>query len=251
MKKFTCIIVCAAWLLPLSIITATCTSRETLTQTSHDGPRFTPPPGAETSEIKNLIDKAQAAIVGGAISSTLLADPEYMAAHEWPRFRKLIRDNAKSNQLTIVTKQESGEPLFVSGTIRNKAGESIKGALVYVYQTSGKGWYSDRAPHYSGNSGDEKHARLFGYLTTNQDGQYELRTIRPVGYPNSNLPAHIHIEIEAVGDEAPTFISEILFADDPRLTSEARERSLREGLVVFPVTRTNGEWRVQADFQIH
>ncbi|HEV7745779.1 MAG TPA: hypothetical protein VGO56_12345 [Pyrinomonadaceae bacterium] len=97
----------------------------------------------------------------------------------------------------------------------------------------------------------KKHARLFGYLTTNQAGQYELRTIRPVGYPNSTLPAHIHIEIEAAGNEPATIISEILFADDPRLTSEARERSQREGLVIFPVTRVNGEWRVQADFQIH
>lgn len=73
---------------------------------------------------------------------------------------------------------------------------------------------------------------------------------RPAGYPNSNLPAHIHIEIAVPGDEPRTFISEILFADDPRLTNEVRERSLREGLVIFPVTRsTNGEWRVQADFQ--
>jgi protocatechuate 3,4-dioxygenase beta subunit len=251
MKKFTCIIVCAAGLLPVTLITATCTPRTTLTQASADEPRFTAPPGTETPEIKNLIDKAQAALSGGTSSSALLADPEYMAAHEWPRFRKLIRDNGKSNQLTIVTKQEPGEPLFVTGTIRNKAGAPIKGALVYVYQTSGKGWYSDKAPHYSGNSGDEKHARLFGYLTTNQDGRYELRTIRPVGYPNSTLPAHIHVEIEAAGNEPATLISEILFADDPRLTSEARERSQREGLVIFPVTRTNGEWRVQADFQLH
>ena len=63
--------------------------------------------------------------------------------------------------------------------------------------------------------------------------------IRPLAYGSIEL------------SNAHTFISEILFADDPRLTSDVRERSLREGLVIFPVTRaTNGEWRVQGDFQI-
>jgi protocatechuate 3,4-dioxygenase beta subunit len=90
-----------------------------------------------------------------------------------------------------------------------------------------------------------------GYLNTNQNGLFEFRTIRPAGYPNSNLPAHIHVEVAVPGDEPHTFISEILFADDSRLTSDVRERSLREGLVIFGLTRaTNGEWRLQADFQI-
>lgn len=216
-----------------------------------DEPRFTAPPGLETPEVKKLIDKAEASFRSGdTTTSSLLTNAEYLPAHEWPRFRQLIRAHAGASQLAVVTAQEPGDPLFVTGTIRDKQGAPLKGALIYIYQTSAKGWYSDKAPHISGNSGDQKHARLFGYLNTNKNGQYEFRTIRPAGYPNSNLPAHIHIEIAVPGDEPHTFISEILFADDPRLTSEVRHRSLREGLVIFPVTRaTNGEWRVQADFQ--
>ena len=199
-----------------------------------------------------MIDKAEASFTNAdTTTSSLLANPEYIPAHEWPRFRQLIRAQATANQLTVVTAQEPGDPLVVTGTIRDKQGAPLNGALIYFYQTSGKGWYSDKAPHISGNSGDQKHARLFGYLNTNQNGQYEFRTVRPAGYPNSNLPAHIHIEIAIQGAEPHTFISEILFADDPRLTSDVRERSLREGLVIFPVTRaTSGEWRVQADFQV-
>jgi len=141
--------------------------------------------------------------------------------------------------------------MVVSGTIRNQQGEPLKGALIYAYQTSAKGWYSDKAPHISGMAGDEKYARLFGYLTTDQDGQYELRTIRPAGYPNSNLPAHIHLEIEAGGQEHRPLISEIQFDDDPRLTPEMRERSRRERLLIFPVARdAHGSQRVKADFRI-
>jgi protocatechuate 3,4-dioxygenase beta subunit len=258
MERYIYIIACSVWLLagcanhPANQNAAIAQS-QTPGQTSvADEPRFTPPPGVETPEVKKLIDKAQASLGGEENnSSLLLANPEYMPAHEWPRFRQLIRANAKAKQLTIVTPQEPGEPLVVTGTIRGQKGAPLKGALIYVYQTSAKGWYSDKAPHISGNSGDEKYARLFGYLNIDQNGQYEFRTIRPAGYPRSTLPAHIHIEIEASGNEPRSFISEILFADDPRLTAEARERSLREGLFIFPVTRAaNGDWHVQADFQI-
>ena len=70
-----------------------------------------------------------------------------------------------------------------------------KDALVYVYQTSAKGWYSARAPHLSGNGGDQGHARLFGYVVADERGRFEVRTIHPQGYPGTELPAHIHVEV--------------------------------------------------------
>ena len=254
MRRTLYIVACSAWLLSAcanASVNQPAASAQAQTS-AVDEPRFTTPPDSEAPEIKKLIDKAEASFTrSDTTTSSLLINPEYMPAHSWPRFRQLIRVRATAAQLTVITSQEPGEPLLVTGTIRDKAGAPLKGALIYVYQTSAKGWYSDKAPHFSGNSGDEKHARLFGYLNTNQNGQYEFRTIRPVGYPNSTLPAHIHIEIEVPGNEPHMFISEILFEDDPRLTSEVRERSLREGLVIFPVARgANGEWRVQADFRI-
>jgi len=214
-------------------------------------PRFTPPPGEETPEIKTLIDKAQAGLASEKLQATdLLVDQSFMPAHEWTRFRGLIRTHAIAKRTVIVTPQEPGDPLTVSGTLRNQQGDPIRDALIYVYQTSAKGWYSDKAPHVSGQSGDERHARLFAYLTTDEAGHYEFQTIRPAGYPNSNLPAHIHVEIEGKGNERRTLISEIRFADDPRLTPEMREASRRERFLVVPVKREGVAQRVVADFQL-
>jgi len=251
MRKSLCLIAYSLLFISLCIGDSV-NGHRTFGQAQTEEPRFTPPPGEETNEIRNLIDRAQLSLENArATTSSLLADPAFMAVHEYPRFRKLIRDHAKTNQATLVTPQEPGESMIVAGVIRDQQSRPIKDALVYVYQTSAKGWYSDKAPHISGMSGDEKYARLFAYLTTNRDGQYELRTIRPAGYPRSDLPAHIHIEIKAPGNERFALISEILFDDDPRLTKEMRARALREKLLIFPVKReANGVQRVKADFKL-
>src|SRR5262249_26019720 len=159
-----------------------------------DQTKFTEPPGQETEAVQKLIDQADAALRSGKSTTAILTDPSFLSAHEWPRFRKLIRESAQSSQVTIVTPKEPGKTLVVTGRVVDGDGRPLKQAVVYFYQTSAKGWYSDRAAHYKAVAGDARHARLFGYLKTDDEGRFELRTIRPVGYPDTDLPAHIHVE---------------------------------------------------------
>lgn len=108
----------------------------------------------------------------------------------------------------------------------------LNDALVYFYHTSDKGWYSDTAPHILMNEGDMGHARLFGYLKTDSKGQFEFETIRPKGYPNSDLPAHIHLMVWKDDQVVAGLPNELQFDDDPRLTPDRRSRSLREGNLI-------------------
>jgi protocatechuate 3,4-dioxygenase beta subunit len=99
--------------------------------------------------------------------------------------------------------------------------------------------------------GDRKHSRLFGYLKTDNKGRFELRTIRPAGYPNTDLPAHIHVEISESNDASGTLVTELQFDDDPRLTAEWRKRSRLEGFQIGKVTKNaEGVGRVQAEFKM-
>src|SRR5882762_3270823 len=110
------VIACFAWLLAACATPSTSqNSAFAVSQTSAaNEPRFTPPPGVETPEVKKLIDKAEASFTSGdTTTSSLLTNPEYMPAHEWPRFRALIRAHAMANQLTVVSAQEPGDPLVV------------------------------------------------------------------------------------------------------------------------------------------
>jgi protocatechuate 3,4-dioxygenase beta subunit len=202
-----------------------------------DQTKFTEAPGKETDAVQKLIDQAKAALESGKSTTTILSDPTFLSVHEWPRFRKLIRESAQSSRTTIVTPKEPGESLVVTGRVLDGDGRPVKQAVMYLYQTSAKGWYSDRAAHISAREGDRKHARLFGYLKTDAAGRFELRTIRPGGYPDSDLPAHIHVEIERADKEAGSFTTEVQFDDDPRLTAAWRKRSRQEEFVIGKVKK--------------
>ena len=213
--------------------------------------RFTEPPGQETEAAQRLIDRAKAALESGKSPTAILTDASFHPAHEWPRFRKLIHDSAQLPPLTSVSEDEPGERLTVTGRVVDGNGQPVKAAVLYFYQTSGKGWYSDRAAHIGGMEGDRRYARLFGYLKTDAEGRFELRTIRPEGYPNSDLPAHIHVEVEPVAHQPARLITEIQFDDDPRLTAEWRKRSQQERFIIAKVTSGSGnQKRIEVELRL-
>jgi protocatechuate 3,4-dioxygenase beta subunit len=228
-----------------------CQSSQEQTAGARDRTKFTAPPDLETDAAQKLIDQADAALNSGKSTTTILTDPSYLPVHEWPRFRKLIRQSAQSSHVTIVAPKEPGEPLVVTGRVVDGDGRPAKRAVIYVYQTSAKGWYSDRAAHFSAREGDRKHARLFGYLRTDGEGRFELRTIRPSGYPDSDLPAHIHVEIEGIDKNSGSFVTELQFDDDPRLTPEWRKRSGQEGFLIGRINQdSEGRHQVQVEFKM-
>jgi protocatechuate 3,4-dioxygenase beta subunit len=197
--------------------------------------KFTDAPATESDAVQRLIDQAKAGLESGRSTTAILTDPSFLSAHEWPRFRKLIRDSAQPSPLTIVCAQEPGRPLTVTGHVVDGSGQPIMAAIIYIYQTSTKGWYSDRAAHVRAVEGDRKHARLFGYLKTDAEGRFTLHTIRPAGYPNSDLPAHIHVEVERSNKPVDRLVTEVQFDDDPRLTAEWRKRYLQEKFLIAKV----------------
>lgn len=202
-------------------------------------PKSTPPPGPDTEETRALHEEARRWIASSPTAiSAVLCSPRFQSIHDRTSFRELVRDHAQEGRITMAADDEPGERMVVFGEVRESDGTPVKSALVYLYHTSAKGWYSDKAAHISGNAGDVKHARLFGYVRTNGEGRFEVRTIRPAGYPETDLPAHIHLHIDA--GERGKRGGEIQFDDDPRLTQEWRARSQREGATIAPVERTKG-----------
>ena len=128
-------------------------------------------------------------------------------------------DRPRTSSITIPPSGEPGVSLTVEGRVLLKSGAPAAGADVYVYHTDARGYYSP-------DGRNERDPRLKGYLRTDDQGRYQLRTIRPGPYPNSGPPAHIHYEVSAASG-VQRF--ELVFEGDARLTDAIRSQAAAHG----------------------
>lgn len=178
-----------------------------------------------------LIKEAEEKLKNNKASiSQVLTDKKYDAVHPETSFRKIIEKYCTSETISIITDTIPGRKIKVMGTIKNSDGIPVPGALVYLYQTDSRGWYAADAPHVLMDEGDRGHARLFGYVKTDKNGKFELHTIKPSGYPQSELPAHIHVHVWADGYRP--FVNEFLFDDDERLVGNIRSQAVRNQFMI-------------------
>lgn len=205
------------------------------------------PPGGASAEDSELMARARAALESGkADVSAVLCDAAYAGLHPRTEFRDLISKHAKAGPLTLCGKDEPGTRMELTLRVKGSDGNPCTNALVYIYHTSEKGWYAADGAHVRANSGDWKHARLFGYGRTDDKGELVVRTIRPAGYPNSELPAHFHVQIES-GQASGG--GEVRFKDDPRMTPEYFKK--RGGRAPVDVeTRGDGVQECGATFEL-
>ena len=123
-------------------------------------------------------------------------------------------------RISIAGPDETGDRLIVSGRVFGTDGKTpAPGLVLYVYQTDHTGLYSARR-------GDPP--RLRGWMKTDAQGRYEYSTVRPAPYPNARIPAHVHTQLWGAG-VAPQWNTELLFADDPRVSETERRESAQAG----------------------
>ena len=135
----------------------------------------------------------------------------------------------------------------IRGTVRDKNGKSVPGVIVYAYHTDAAGLYPPD-DKFKGQAA-YRHGRLRGWAITDERGTYRFDTIRPAGYPDSELPAHVHMHIIEVG-RCTYYIDDLMFDDDPRLTRRQRQKLThgRGGTgVAAPIRNQSNIWVVSRD----
>ena len=195
-----------------------------------------------------LLKEVETKLNDGIPVSQILTDKKYLSLHPDSQFRELTEKFCTDKVLAITPPDEPGRKIKVICTVKNEAGQAIPGAVVYLYQTDSRGWYAADAPHVQMNEGDMRHARLFGYVKTNDQGQFELHTIKPSGYPKSDLPAHIHVHVAAKGYHS--FVNEFLFDDDERLVGNIRTNAERNHFIISKPEKTTAPFEQQFSYTI-
>lgn len=141
-----------------------------------------------------------------------------------------------ASHAVIASKDEPGERMRIDGQVRHRDGKLAPGVIVYAYHTDAEGIYPANP--------ESKHGRLRSWVKTDENGRYSFDTIRPAGYPNTNLPQHVHMHVIEVG-RCTYYIDDLLFEDDPRLTPKERaQQPGRGGIGVVKPMRGDDGWRV-------
>ncbi len=179
-----------------------------------------------------------AAIIGGVVAlppnllgaTKLRPTPPQGRGPFYPDVLPLDKDN---DLVSVEGRSElaSGQIAHVFGTVSDVDGRPIRGGRIEIWQCDSLGRYihtldpgrGPRDPNFQG----------YGQTTTNDEGRYRFRTIKPVPYPGRT--PHIHFSIKVKGSNRLT--TQMYVEGEPRnesdfLLSRIRNAEARRSLIV-------------------
>jgi hydroxyquinol 1,2-dioxygenase len=136
---------------------------------------------------------------------------------------------ARAKGESMLVDPDDGDRVVIRGTVRNVDGQPIAGAVLDCWQNATAGFYAVQQP------GEQSPENLRGIYTTDADGSYEIRTVRPVPYPipsdgpagdllkahsrNWMRPGHTHMWVRA--DDCKELITHVFDAETGHLRDDA------------------------------
>jgi protocatechuate 3,4-dioxygenase beta subunit len=124
-----------------------------------------------------------------------------------------------------------GTVSHLSGRITDERGRPMRGAQIEIWQCDAHGRY--RHPRDRGARAPDPNFQGYGRFTTDPDGRYRFRTIKPVPYPGR--APHIHVAIRGPGFEPLVTQMYVDGAPENRwdfLLNSIRDPKLRQLLIV-------------------
>jgi len=157
---------------------------------------------------------------------------------------------------SIVRSPTPGPAIFVDCWLKDQKGKPVEGAEVDIWHSSPEGFYEQQDPN-------QAEMNLRGQFTTDKDGRFWFRSVKPAGYPipidgptgdllragkrHNFRPAHLHFLIYKPGFK--TLISQIYSPDDDRLETDCQFGVTRALIGDYirhtdkaPAADVSGEW---------
>jgi catechol 1,2-dioxygenase len=142
---------------------------------------------------------------------------------------------------------EGGTPLVWTGQVTSTDGSALAGAKVEVWHADADGFYSQFAPNIP-------EWNLRGTFTTDQEGRFEITTIKPAPYQiptdgscgkliaaagwHAWRPAHIHVKVSA--PEHQLLTAQLYFPGDEYNDSDVAS-AVKPELILDPRATDDGE----------
>jgi protocatechuate 3,4-dioxygenase beta subunit len=156
---------------------------------------------------------------------------------------------------SIVRSPTPGPALLFRGRVVDIQGNPVPGADVHVWQSSPKGLYENQDP-------GQAEMNLRGIFTTQADGSFSFRSVKPAGYPvptdgptgallaaqkrHNMRPAHLHFLIHKPG--CKTIASQVYDPEDPYLETDSQFGVTRALIGNF--VRAGDGYRLEFTFEL-
>ncbi|MFN3754032.1 intradiol ring-cleavage dioxygenase [Flavobacterium sp.] len=108
---------------------------------------------------------------------------------------------------------EGKQKLILTGKVFQPDGKKPASNVIIYY------WHTDDNGLYTSNNETPKeakqHGKLRGWVKSDENGNYTIKTSRPAHYPDEEMAAHIHLSIKEQNIENEYF-ADLYFDDDPK-----------------------------------
>jgi protocatechuate 3,4-dioxygenase, beta subunit len=196
-----------------------------------------------------LVLGAAAYFTPGVFAEELARTPSLTEGPFYPDRLPLDTDN----DLVIVNNSVTpavGEITHLTGKVLGTNGSPIRDLTVEIWQVDNRGIYLHSAD--SGTRQRDSNFQGFGRATTNAQGEYRFRTIKPVPYPGRT--PHIHVKVKRGDRELLT--TQFFVNGHPQNRTDGIFRELRDPidrefvLVDFKPVRESRIGELTAQFDI-
>ncbi|MEM7747233.1 MAG: protocatechuate 3,4-dioxygenase [Pseudomonadota bacterium] len=148
-----------------------------------------------------------------------------------------LGEPSKGGDLTRVNGRPGkaeGQVIYLGGRVLNREGEPVKGAKLEIWQANTHGRYTH--PNDDNTAPLDPSFEGFAVVNTDDEGRYNLKTIKPGAYPtgpNTIRPSHIHFEVFG---KLERLVTQMYFAGDPHHENDTwLQSSRRQETIVMPI----------------
>lgn len=155
---------------------------------------------------------AMAGGVRAVFAQAFRRTPDQILGPFYPVVKPLDQD---ADLTTIAGKpgRAEGQVLHVMGRVLTVAGHPVPGARLEIWQANTHGRYTH--PSDTNPAPLDPHFEGFAVLTTDAEGRYRFKTIKPGAYPagpDRMRPPHIHFEVTG---QSNRLVTQLYFAGEP------------------------------------
>lgn len=145
-------------------------------------------------------------------------------------FYPVLKPLDKDADLTVIAGHRGraeGKIIHMTGRVLKENGEPVRAAKVEIWQANTHGRYAH--PSDPNSAPLDPNFQGFGVQTTDEEGRYHFKTIKPGAYPaspNWMRPPHIHVDISGKRDR---LVTQMFFPGEPLNERDAILQSLGAG----------------------